>query len=168
MKEIWKPIRGYVGKYEVSSLGRVRSLLRGIYLTPDTAKGYHRVTLFCNGKRDRRAVHLLVANAFIPNPLGKPYINHIDENKTNNSVDNLEWCTAKENCNYGNRNCKISNRVAKPVEQLSKDGAFIRVWDSMTDASKSLKISLSEISICTREPHKSAGGYRWRYYNERN
>lgn len=168
MKEVWKPIEGYEGLYEVSDIGRVRSVFNGtMLLTPDKARGYLRVTLFKNGVRNRRQVHRLVAEAFIPNPYDKPVINHIDENKSNNRVSNLEWCTPKENCNYGNRNKKISCGVSKPVKQLSKTGELLAIWESMTIASEVLGISLSEISVCTRETHKSAGGYKWRYANEK-
>lgn len=170
MVEIWKPVIGYENQYEVSSFGRIRSLLfnGGTILKPDISRGYHRVTLFKNGKRNRKMVHIIVAKAFIPNTHNKPCVNHIDENKANNSAVNLEWCTPKENCNHGNRNQKISNKVSKPVEQLSKSGDLIRVWDSMTEASSTLGIALSEISTCTRNHHKSAGGYKWRYVNERH
>lgn len=168
MKEIWKPIAGYEGIYEVSSFGRIRSVVNGLLLTSDEARGYLRVTLFRNGVRNRQPVHRLVAQAFIPNPCDKPSINHKDEDKSNNRVDNLEWCTPKENCNHGNRNKKISRRISKPVKQLSKTGDLLAVWNSMTIASEVLGISLSEISVCTREHHKSAGGYKWRYANERH
>ena len=166
--EVWRPIKDYEGRYEVSSLGRVRSVFHNIVLTPDTARGYKRVTLFNKGIRDRRMVHILVAEAFIPNLYNKPHINHIDENRANNAVSNLEWCTPKENCNHGTRNLKISSRVSKPVKQLTKSGELIRIWSSMTEASEKLGITLSEISVCTRLHHKSAGGYKWRYVNERN
>ena len=168
MAEIWKPIDTYEGEYEISSFGRVFSNKTKTILTPDKNRGYLRVTLFRKGKRDKRFVHTLVAKAFIPNPLRKPFVNHLDENRANNNVNNLEWCTAKENCNYGNRNRKISQSVAKPVKQLSKDGKVIRVWESMTDASISLNIQLSEISVCTRKHNKSAGGYKWRCCNASN
>lgn len=115
-KEIWKDIKGYKGYYQVSNLGRVKSLdrysidrrggkhfLKGIILTPYLCKGYLRICLHVNGKQKQLAVHRLVAEAFIPNPNNYPQINHKDENKTNNTVDNLEWCTAKYNNNYGTR-----------------------------------------------------------------
>lgn len=168
--EVWKPLVGYENQYEISSFGRVRSLLfdGNTILKHDIAKGYHRVTLFKNGKRNRKMVHILVAKTFIPNPCDKPCVNHIDENKDNNTVENLEWCTPKENCNHGNRNRTISRKVSKPVAQLSKDGETIKIWDSMTEASNTLGIALSEISACTRNYHKTAGGYKWRYTNERH
>ena len=167
-EEVWKPISGYEGLYEVSSFGRIRSVVHRLLLTPDEARGYLRVTLFKNGVRNRQPVHRLVAKAFLPNPRNKPAINHIDEDKSNNRVSNLEWCTPKENCNHGNRNKKISRGVSKPVKQLSKTGELLAIWKSMTIASEVLGVSLSEISVCTREHHKSAGGYKWRYANERH
>ena len=114
-EEIWKPVVGYEGLYEVSSYGRVRSLDRyvkysngpihlhkGRILNPGKEKvGYLVVPLSCNGKLHLKKIHILVAEAFIPNPDNLPQVNHKDENKTNNNVDNLEWCTAKYNMNYG-------------------------------------------------------------------
>ena len=116
MEEIWKPIEGYEEFYEVSNLGRIKCLERyvpipnpkfgtvGYRTYPERIKpcvinkqGYRQVTLSKNAKSHTLRVHRLVALAFIPNPLNKPYINHIDGNKTNNCVDNLEWCTASEN-----------------------------------------------------------------------
>ena len=112
--EEWKSIPGYECLYEVSNLGRVRSLDRyvkgksesyrlhkGKVLSPGKDKdGYLQVCLCCNGKYKIISVHRLVAQAFIPNPDNLPMINHKDEVKTNNSVDNLEWCTVKYNSNY--------------------------------------------------------------------
>lgn len=167
MIEIWKPIKGYEGKYEVSNLGRVRSISHSNkILKPDKPKGYSRVTLFNKGVRYRKTIHILVAETFIPNPNNYPVVNHIDENRENNAVTNLEWCTQKDNCNHGKRNRTISRKVSKPVMQLSKSGEFLKVWKSMTEASEKLGIALSEISVCTRECHKSAGGFKWRYANE--
>ena len=114
-EEIWKPVVGYEGLYEVSSYGRVRSLdkyvkysngrinlHKGRILSPgkDT-NGYLQVILTCNGKHKSIKVHRLIAQAFIPNPDNLPEVNHLDEDKTNNSVDNLEWCDRNYNLNYG-------------------------------------------------------------------
>ena len=127
MIEEWRPVVGYEGLYEVSNTGRVRSvdryiknghssyrlhkgkvisLLKGEY-------GYIQVNLYYNGKNYKKYVHRLVAQAFIPNPDNLPQINHKDEDKTNNRVDNLEWCTAKYNINYGTRKDKVRETAIK-------------------------------------------------------
>ena len=126
-EEIWRPIVGYEGLYEVSSYGRVRSLDRyvkcdyekyrlhkGKVLSPGKDKdGYLSVVLSCNGKHKKIAVHRLVAQAFIPNPDNLPQVNHRDENPSNDNVDNLEWCTAKYNLSYGTRNIRIKETAIK-------------------------------------------------------
>jgi hypothetical protein len=169
--EEWRTIRGYEGKYEISSLGNVCSLPRDYkygkiskrkFLHQSVDRGYLRVTLFSKGKRKKAQVHRLVAEAFIPNVENKPFINHLDENKRNNIVSNLAWCTAKENDNYGNRNLKVSKSVSKAVLQLSMDEKIIKRWNSMTQASRETGACLSEISKCTRSHNLSAGGYKWR------
>lgn len=158
--EKWRPIRGFPD-YEVSDRGRVRS--RGtLILKPDVAKGYERVTLFVSGTRHRRQVHRLVADAFIHNPDGLPIVNHKDENKRNNAVDNLEWCTQMYNANYGSRNDRVSGSVSKPVIQMTMMGEYIRQWSSMSDAANGTGACLSEISKCCKNPRLSAGGYKWR------
>ena len=129
MKEEWRDIKGYEGLYQVSNLGRVKSLIRGtgnqfrfskveVILKPHlTKKGYFRLSLSKNNKRKSFQVHRLVAEAFIPNPNNYPQVNHKDENKTNNCVDNLEWCTNKYNCNYGNHGEKISKALLESYEK---------------------------------------------------
>lgn len=129
MNEIWKDIQGYDGIYQISNLGRVKSLPRVIeYDKPNWSKiqhmkiyiperilkakikkgGYLEVNLNYLGSKKFFQIHRLVAQAFIPNPNNLPQVNHKDENTSNNQVDNLEWCSAKYNCNYGNRNKRIS------------------------------------------------------------
>ena len=190
MEEIWKDIEGYEGKYEVSNLGRVRSLDYTImqpnahdrHLQPITYKGkmikpheqnsgYLQIGLRDeNGKR-QFLVHRLVAVAFIPNPDNLPDINHKDENRHNNHADNLEWCTKKYNVNYGNARQHLSDthrnhpNLSMPVEQLSKNGEVLKEYQSANEASRQTGISLSGITrCCNGEKHyKSAGGYRWRY-----
>ena len=119
MIEEWRPIEGYEGLYEVSNTGRVRSVDRFYYrlhkgkvLSPTKDRyGYLTVTLNCNGKSKTIKIHRLVAQAFLPNPDNLPQVNHKDEDKTNNNVDNLEWCTAKYNVNFGTRQERYRNTM---------------------------------------------------------
>lgn len=115
MEEIWKPIDGYKGLYEISTFGRVKSLVdchgikRDKIVKPLNSRyGYLLVNLYKNKQSKSFRIHRLVAIAFIPNPLNLPFINHKDENKQNNCVENLEWCSPKYNVNYGNCRQKIS------------------------------------------------------------
>lgn len=114
MEEIWRPVKEYEGYYEVSNLGRVRSIDRYVNTKGDSKrirngrvlKGilhneYVWVTLSKDNLKSKKRVHRIVAEAFLPNPDNLPQVNHKDEDKTNNNVDNLEWCTAKYNMNYG-------------------------------------------------------------------
>lgn len=122
-EEIWKDIIGYEGLYQVSSLGRVRSLdrydsnnhfLKGrILKLSANGKGYLKVALNSNGKAKTYSVHRLVLQSFIPNPDNLPQVNHKDENKTNNNVDNLEWCDNSYNLNYGTRKIRERNTKLK-------------------------------------------------------
>lgn len=168
--EKWADITGHEGKYQISTFGRVKSLARDykygshddIILKPTDRRGYEGVTLFDADGRNRRAVHRLVAEAFLPNPDGKPCVNHIDENRKNNHVTNLEWCTHLENSRHGNCRKKISSGVSKPVVQLSKDDELIREWGSMTEIYQNMGIEISQISICCSGKGKTAGGFKWK------
>ena len=159
--EEFRDIPGYEGVYEVSNLGRVRR--NGKILKPIKDKdGYLRVNLCKNGiRRTSSLIHRLVALAFLHNPDNKPQINHKDEDKTNNAVDNLEWCDAKYNMNYGTRNEKIS----KPVLQYDLLGNFIREWPSMIKVEEELGIDQGNISHCCIGNRKSAGGFIWKFKN---
>lgn len=106
--EIWKDIDGYENKYEISTFGRVKSVKNNLIMKPMIARnGYLIACLWKNNKQSKVCIHRLVAQAFIPNPNNYPEINHIDENKENNNVENLEWCTHVYNLNYGNVKKKI-------------------------------------------------------------
>ena len=124
MEEIWKDIKGYEGLYQVSNTGKVKSLEklkwngRGYQKLPERimkgkkcGRGYLQVRLFKDGKSKNYYLHRLVAVAFIPNPDNLPQVNHRNEIKTDNCVDNLEWCDAKYNSNYGTKNQRIAEKL---------------------------------------------------------
>lgn len=159
MREIeeWRDIKGFEGLYQVSSLGRVKSLKFGRerILTPYKQKdGYLRIYLCKEGEMKRYLVHRLVANAFIPNPNNLETINHINEIKTDNRVDNLEWMTQKDNKRY-------SSAVA--VNQFTLDGKFIRRWDCLMEVYYQLGFSYGNICCCCKGKKKSAYGFLWKY-----
>lgn len=131
-----------------------------------TPQGYLRIGLCKNGKQKHFLVHDLVALTYIPNPDNKPFVNHKDEDKTNNRVDNLEWCTSKENNRHGTRLTRIaeSNKIA--ILQLDKLGRIIKRWDSQTDAGRELGLDKRNINACLKGRRKLCGGYKWRYVNE--
>ena len=118
--EEWKNVIGYEGLYEVSNIGNVKNVRRNTLLKlSKTNDGYIQVSLYKNGIRTGLRVHRLVAEAFLPNPDGLPLVNHKNEDKSDNSVENLEWCTAKYNTNYGHRtenaiNTRVKNGYADP------------------------------------------------------
>lgn len=176
MKEIWKDITGYEGHYQVSNLGSVRSMnkiakgknnsskfFKGRILQPSLSEGYLSVGLCKNGKQSTIRVHRLVAKTFIPNPENKRTVNHIDENKLNNNVENLEWATDKENCNHGSRTIKSSVNRYKPVKQLSLSGNLIKVHRGIKLASEDTGISQKRIVDVLKGRTKQTGGYRWIY-----
>lgn len=172
--EEWRPIKGYEGIYEVSNLGNIRSLDRYMYskrwngnrlikghiLKPTKShNGYLRIELTDKeDERKKHPVHRLVAQAFIDNPNNLPQINHKDEIRDNNNADNLEWCDAKYNVNYGH--C-IEKHFVK-VNQYTLDGVFIKTYNSLTEASKE-GFNLSCISNCINNRLNSHKGYLWRY-----
>ena len=168
-KETWKPVVGYEGLYEVSSKGDVRNLKTGRILKPFyNTKGYVMVNLTSTSNdKTKKLVHRLVAQAFIPNnDQSKTLINHKDENKRNNSVANLEWCTYKYNANYGTRNERMAKSKSKPIQQLDmKTGLIIATYPSASIASKETGILISSISMVARGIYKSAGRFGWRYTN---
>lgn len=179
--EIWKPVRGYDGLYEVSNYGRVRNArTKRILKQQLDGKGYLRVGLCKNGIMKTHKVHRLVAETFIPNPNNLPQVNHKNEDKTDNFVwvnpdgtvdlekSNLEWCTRKYNLNYGNykeiqREIHL-NEGGEPVVQFSKTGELINdKWESMSEVERVLGINHTNISKCCQGKIKSIGGFVWKY-----
>ena len=138
--EVWRDIKGYEGRYQVSNLGRVKSLnynrtgVEQVMSPRHNENGYAIVILSDFGKRDYQLVHRLVAQAFIPNPNNYPVVNHKDENPSNNNVDNLEWCTVRYNNEYGTRVERASKNRKKPVRGYTPRGETVCWFASPTDA----------------------------------
>lgn len=173
-EEIWLPIEGYEGLYEVSDMGNVRSLNYNktgetkILRPAMTRFGYLQVSLWKDGKRKMVKVHRLVATAFVPNMFGDDYVNHINEVKTDNRADNLMWCTHKENNNWGTRNQRVSEKNtngkrSKRVLQFTKSGEFIREWASIREVERVLGFLSETISRCCLGKQKSASGFVWKF-----
>lgn len=184
--EYWRDVPGYQGYYQVSNLGRVKSLERTLEYPPSKAypngviktlkerimtpckdkKGYLFVQLFKCGNFKSNKVHRLVASAFLENPENLPLINHKDENKQNNRLENLEWCTPQYNSNYGVGKYKSASHKRIPVVQYTKDGELVREYESATAAA----YALNKIQACSRNillacrgVNKSAFGYHWKF-----
>ena len=166
MNEIYKDIQGYEGKYQVSNLGNVKSLhynntnKEKVLKTVLHKDGYLFVSL---GYGKTRAIHRLVAETFLPNPDNMPVVNHKDENKQNNSVDNLEWCSYEYNSNYGTNAERIAKNESKPINQYDLQGNFIKSWNSGTEIKRTLGYSNGNICNCCRGKQKTAYGYKWQY-----
>lgn len=172
--EEWRDIPGYESKYQVSNLGRIKSLINNkgksyekILKLNLKKHGYLQVGLYKNNKVKYFRVHRLVAQLFVENPFNYTEVNHKDENRTNNNFENLEWCTIKYNNNYGNRNINISRTNKKPIKCITTG----KVFNSAKDASEFYKISRPHINSCCKGNRKSAGKYQgiklvWKYIEE--
>lgn len=175
--EEWKPIKGYEGLYEISNLGRVKSLGRKIKrynghnyseitYPPKILKnrifqkGYYQVILCKDNVEKSFMVHRLVAETFIPNPENKPEVNHKWEIKIDNRASELEWSTHKENCEH--RSNILKKGCIKKVKQYDLDGNFIKEWNSIMEIKRELGINNSNIGECCKGRRKTAGGYVWR------
>ena len=176
--EIWRPVKGYEGLYEVSNYGRVRSL--NFYRNKNFKKelkptenryGYMVVCLRNFGNttlptKKQYKLHRLVAYAFqeiCGNYFDGAVCNHKDENKTNNIADNLEWCTQSYNCIYGTARERTGEKNSVPVLQFDLSGGFIKEWPSQSEAGRELGINSALICLCCKEKRKTAYGYIWKY-----
>ena len=183
MKEEWKDIKGYEGKYQVSNLGRVYSFYKKDCLKPGNSNGYFYIDLCKNGVSKSFRLHRLVALHFIPNPNNYKEVNHKDEDKTNNKVENLEWCTREYNLNYGTRNKRQSEKLkgqykgskhpqARKVQCITTGKKF----NTVKEAAEFYCIyDGTHISACCKGKLKSAGKHPitgeklvWRYLNGKN
>lgn len=165
----WKDIIGYEGLYQISNCGEVKSYVRkgGDKLKQVVDHQGYKSVVLCKKKVKRRfKIHRLVAKAFIPNFYNLPVINHIDENKSNNKVNNLEWCDYSYNNSYGSKPKKQTEKLGKKIIQFNKEGNFIKLWDSALLIQKYLGINNSNIIQCCKGKRKTAGGFKWRYSNE--
>lgn len=177
-KEIWRPVKGW-DKYEVSNLGNIRRDGKNKKLSP-AGNGYYVVRLSQDGRITSKSVHRIVAEAFLPLVDGKNYVNHIDCNRLNNNVNNLEWCTFQENEIHAwkhGRKEKIRQTSKENIKkaqanayknkikviQIDFDGNIIKVWDSASDAKRETGIDNSAITKCCRGKLKQTGGFRWQY-----
>ncbi|MBQ4031321.1 MAG: HNH endonuclease [Bacilli bacterium] len=175
MKEVWKDIEGYEGLYKVSNLGNVKSMKyfhhekEGILIGGIKKYGYRQVILVKKGKVKYMNVHRLVAQTFIPNPLNKPQINHIDGNKLNNCVNNLEWCTPSENQIHAYRTglkkplCSEKNKYSKKVNQYDVENKLIKTYNAVREAARENGLNPRDISKCCQNKRKQVGGYKWEY-----
>lgn len=185
--EEYKEIKGFED-YQVSNYGNVKSLITNRILRPSKTNNYYKVTLCKNGEIYYKRVNRLVAEAFIPNPDNLPCVNHKDENKFNNHVDNLEWCDYQYNNNYGTKKERISAKMkgvpkseehrrkiseshrgilnnglkSKLVVAIDDDGNIVHEFVSTQEAQRH-GFNNSSVSQCCRGLRKTCGGYRWRY-----
>lgn len=189
MEEIWEDIKGYEGYYQVSNLGNVKSLSRitkgkkyGVHklkdkiLKPIKCGNYYFITLWKSRKYKQIYIHRLVATTFIPNPDSLPEVNHKDGNTENNNINNLEWCTRAYNIKHSYDVLKRKANVEgfkdyrekhkRKINQYDLKGNFIKKWNSISEAEKSLNItSIGTISQCCQHKNgrKTAFGYKWEY-----
>ena len=187
--EEWKDVVGYEGMYQVSNHGRVKSLDReiesircgkefrythkGMLIKAEPRNhGYLSVSLYGhggkNGRFKQKSVHRLVAEAFVPNPNGFGEVNHIDEDKTNNFADNLEWCDRKHNCNHGTiiqrRSQKATNgKKSRPIVQMGMNGEYIATFPSMAEANRTFGFAQGNIHKAIHGVYSQAYGYKWKY-----
>lgn len=179
--EEWKNIDGFDGLYQISNLGRIKSLNYNRTRTEKVLKpcknqqGYLQVVLSKNGKHKLMRISRLVAQAFIPNDdIYKTQVNHINEIKTDNRVENLEWCTLQYNHNFGSHNERVSKtqrndiNKSKQVNQFDLTGKFIKTFPSLCEVERQLGFSKTNISACCNGKRKTSNGYIWKYIEEIN
>ena len=190
-QEVWSWIPGYKNLYAVSNEGRVYSTRSCRCLNPKLSRaGYLRVNFAVGGVMRTFSVHRLVANAFVPNPDGKPTVNHLNEVKTDNRAENLEWATMREQNVYGTRIQRavantdwqkrsrkmdyqaiaskhdyfnMQKKQMKPVHQLDMHGSFIAQFPSLAAAARAVGASPGGICSCLKKQRRSADGFRWAY-----
>lgn len=164
--EIWKTMKENE-KYEVSSLGRIKTKKTGrIRKTRVSNKGYEIVGIYINKKLKYLYVHRIVANNFLENSKGYKEVNHINENKLDNNISNLEYCDTKYNCNYGTRVKRIlksKEHTFKSIIQKDKYNNIIKRWKNIIEIQQQTKFNKQGIYFCCEGKYKTSGGYIWEY-----
>lgn len=165
MVEVWKEIKGYEGLYKISNLGNIKNRYNRYLKNRCDKGGYQKITLRKNSISKTYYVHRLVAMAFIPNPEDKPQINHKNEIRDCNRADNLEWCTAKYNNNYGNRINNVSDALSIPIIGVSDSGESFYFRSGMA-ASIIVGALTGSITNVLKGKHHTTKGYTFRYLTE--
>ena len=164
--EIWKIMKEN-NNYEISNLGKVRTIkTKRIRKTRISNKGYERIGIYINKKLKYFYIHRLVANNFMKNPNNYKEINHINENKLDNRLENLEYCDTKYNCNYGTRTeriIKTKEKTFKTIIQKDKNGNVIKKWKNIIEIKNNTNFNKHSIYKCCNGKHKTAYGYKWEY-----
>lgn len=168
--EFWKDIPGYEGYYKISTYGNIFGIKRGKPLSQFSDKrGYMRVNLCKNGKRQYQlTVHRLIAKTFLPYPPKKlktwrVEVNHKDENKLNNRIENLEWCEGEYNNEYGTHRERSKLKMQKPIAQYKLDGTLVKIYPSIKKAENELGYPHTNHISPKKEEYKIAHGFIWKY-----
>lgn len=164
VNKMWKQYKDT--NYSISTNGEVKNNLTGKILSQSIQQGYKHVTLLINNKQKRCRVHRLVAETFVNNPENKPYVNHIDGDRANNNVENLEWVTPSENTIHAVKLGIFKSGVKRAVNQYDLDGNFMMQYESIVEAAKQSGASETKITACCKKERKTSGDFQWRYADE--
>lgn len=156
----WKKIKDF--NYLISTNGKVFSLYTNKLVSIFENKGYLKVGLYKDGKQYLKSLHRLLAETFIPNPNNLPQVNHKDENKLNDNLENLEWCTHQYNMNYGTKQERFIKNKSKKVYQYDLNGNLINVFDSAVECEQ-FGFNQQHIRGCCRGERQTHKGYKWSY-----
>lgn len=154
--------------YEISDRGEVRNYVTGNPISTHLQQGYRICTLLIDNHQKSMRVHRMVALTFIPNPENKPYVNHIDGNRQNNNIENLEWVTPSENSQHAYTAGLRKPSRGRPVVQYSLDGKEMVTFNSATEAARELNLQQSKITSCCTRARETTGDYQWRYLDDPN